>query len=188
MVDSGNQRLTPPIQIKNYEYLNPSTPKIGLKKSTSGLSSHLGEDGNKSENSFTTIATKRRFEELTPSFKAKSPCVARIKKGSRKDLITIDLSKSKVSASQINRYAKNAVMAPIGQDKKLSTKKSPRTGGVVLNSSTTKFDGKDGKDSKIATSKPSSSKPKVVDDRKFSIMDIPGNIVSIHSSKSYFTI
>jgi hypothetical protein len=176
-------RLSPPLQIKNYEY-NPANQnaKVNLKKSISNLSSNLSEYDSKINNSFTTIPTKRT-DKLEPiKNKAYMP-----NNKAKKDLIAIDLTKAKV----VNRI--KHCSTPELKDKKSQTK-SPRFNAnnkIILNSNANfNINGstqiyvnqlavdKDPKTKPILVNKPT----KVVDDRKFSIMDIPGNVVTIYSN------
>jgi hypothetical protein len=205
--------LNPPIHIKNYEYVNPATPKRNpLQKSTT--STINVDEGNRSDNSFTTIAaTKRRSNDkyLEPlKVKGRTPTISN--KTSKNDIQQVlaekSLNKGYFGVGD-NKYSKGT-MGPIlrGNLKKPSTKKLTNEivlGGGASNNfniggSTQIYVNQIVVDNNAHIMKGSSTispaissnevskKPsqniqlKVVsDDRKFSIMDIPGSIVNMHS-------
>jgi hypothetical protein len=200
-----SSRYTPPIHIKSYEYVNSATPnKKVFKKSTSNISA-AGEAENKIDNSFTSINTKRRDDKfLEPLVIKGKPSGGVSIKRSKKDLITVEAnikSTALKGSSFNNRYTKNTVIAPILRKEK-SGSKSPKFGDepthispIVSNANLGRTQSNINqlvieKEIKIATnikdSPPKSTfakeaSSKIVDDRKFSIMDIPNNPVNINS-------
>jgi hypothetical protein len=220
-------RLTPPIHIKNYECINVSTPKQNkhptLKKSTSHT---IHVDENKSDNSFTTHATKRKSDDkhyLDPiNLRGKNMSIS----GKRSKNEFLEYSNKSfpknvqqpTHSSKIKNNMMGMMPVPVIQrTRKKSATKSPSRNTNDLFGNSNNFDIKgttqiyvnqlvvdkdtlplrpELKDSNTSFTKSTTSNnnvssnkikhealSKVVEDRKFSIMDIPGSIVNMHSKR-----
>jgi hypothetical protein len=168
--------------IKTYDFLNPLSPiKTKFPKST--LNTINPEQ---SDNSFTTIATKRRSDDKTnePFAFPKSPVVKRTKNE------LLDLSIKSIPKNITNSYSKNIVAPLIQRTRKKSATKSPISKPQLDLNNSGFFGGATNIYVNQIVVDNQAEKPiekvikitnasKVVDDRKFSIMDIPGNLVNI---------
>jgi hypothetical protein len=192
-------RLTPPIHIKNYEYVNPPTPtrKVDLLKSGQNAIQYTPQRDfdNKSEQSFTTNNTKNKYLEplnvknkllVSTSRKSGIPNGNILDTNTKfllKNIQCKESDKQNPSTPVFHRtHKKSVTKSPRGRDSEVDilednvaplmkeTQSVPVIKSSILRPRAGTEDMK--KNNKSASNK---NVIQVIDDRKFSIMDIQAN-------------
>jgi hypothetical protein len=195
----GRGDMTPPIHIKNYECINQHTPKIRLPlKKTNTSSSYIMDADTKSDNSFTTgkrysdetakgiieglrAGSKGKKQLSRTNIKQKTEGFEGLSNKSFKNL-------KKVRVSPINGF----INASVQRTKGKSVTKSEALSKSLFNDNNAN-QVEDSKQIQIideamirrCSIKGSTTVPmtNVIDDRKFSIMDVPGLQINIQGKQ-----